>query len=352
MESNSNLSPKCRQALWLAERGMHVFPLIRGMRIPTAGCKQCAPSSPDYVPHQAADCACGSGRPCHGSYAATVDAGRIRHWWAGRHADAGIGIHLGRSGLVMLDLDSHKSERVDAATALRGVRPTISKGLTAADGWDALAMLAAETGEQDPWQDPTAVRVLTPSGGLHIWYRVEDADRYRNIDGKLAWQVDVKAGAAFAVAPGTRVDGKGEYRALPGSSWGTGPTFLPVWLATEIRRVGGYTPDAPSGGLAARLRGSQRPGDRVATPPSSELVETVVAEALDLLASAPSGQRNAALNAAAFKVGRALLSRDESLRDSLGERLEAAAVDGGTPASEARATVASGFLGGINAARK
>jgi hypothetical protein len=88
----------------------------------------------------------------------------------------------------------------------------------------------------------------------------------------------------------------------------------------------------------------------VAQSPSREFIETVMGEALEIIHGAPAGQRNAALNAAAFKVGRALVSRDETLLDGLSQALQDAATAGGTPVAEARATVASGIAGGVRSA--
>lgn len=345
-QQNGNLSVKARQALFLASQSMYVFPLQPGKRIPVGGCAKCRVGA--LRMHRAEDCRCiPDGMYCHGAHAATNDFNTIKRWWSmPRNTNAGIGINLGKSGLIMLDIDSHKAEGVPAEQAIPGVTPTVSAGLTAYSGWDSIALLSVERNQPDVWSGP-GVRVLTPSGGLHIWYRVMYPEMYKNIDGKLAWQVDVKAGAAFGVAPGTVVDGKGEYRALmPGSAWGDGPAPLPAWLHAEISRVGGLNLPARPKGLRDRIR-SSRGSSRA---PSAEFIELVMSEALEAVQSAPGGQRNAALNAAAFKVGRALVSRDETLVHALAERLEEAAMAGGTPAYEARATVASGLAGGIKAA--
>lgn len=352
-QQNGNLSVKARQALFLASQSMYVFPLQPGKRIPVGGCAKCRVGA--LRMHRAEDCLCiPDGMYCHGAHAATNDFNTIKRWWSmPRNTNAGIGINLGKSGLIMLDIDSHKDERVPAERAIPGVLPTISAGLTAADGWDSMAFLAGERNQPDPWLEP-GIQVVTPSGGLHIWYRVQDPELYKNIDGKLAWQVDVKAGPAFAVAPGTVITDdqgnfKGSYSPLRDSTWGDGPAPLPAWLDAEIRRVGGLKVSVKASDrqrLKDRLKAAQRPSQA----PSAEFVELVMSEALEAVQSAPGGQRNAALNAAAFKVGRALVSRDETLREALAERLEEAAMAGGTPAYEARATVASGLAGGIKAA--
>lgn len=343
---------KLGQALFLARQGMHVFPLQPGKRIPVGGCEQCriSPDRPS-LPHRAEECECiPAGRHCHGAHAATTDPDVIRRWWnpSGRNAAAGIGIHLAKSGLVVIDLDAHGGAAPAADKVLPGLTRRVSAGLVPGDGWDTYAMLCAERGRDAPWEDVRqGVMVRTPSGGLHVWYRVQHPERYRNTDGKLGWQVDFKAGAAFAVAPGTEVWGKGVYTPL--GVWGDGPAVIPEWLDAEARRVGAYRdPEAPARYSAAdRLRGSRA---AAAAPLTDALRATVTEEAVTAVREAPAGQRNAALNAAAFKVGRALVSRDESLQSSLAQMLEDVAVQGGTPHAEARATVASGIAGGIRAA--
>jgi hypothetical protein len=350
---------KLKQALFLAGQGMHVFRLQPGKRIPMGGCDSCRTTSPHYDGHHADSCKCLHGgwiergginvaASCHGSHAATTDPDTIKRWWT-QAPTAGIGINLGKSGLVMIDIDAHQGDAPTAEQWVPGL-PAISwgTGVTISSGWDSLAYLAAVRGVQDPWNDERAVRVSTPSGGLHIWYRVPDADQWRNQDGKLAWQVDVKAGPAFAVAPGTEVTGKGSYG--PVGPWGIGPGPMPSWLLGECKRAGAMPSGRPSARYNARdaLRNRQDAARGVPDAYLAKVTEGVLAE----FHAAPAGQRNAALNRAAFRFGKSLVARDESLRDRLVSLLEEAAVAGGTPAIEARATVASGLAGGLRAAGK
>lgn len=349
---------KLAQALFLARQGMHVFRLQPGKRIPASGCDSCRTSSSYYDGHHASECLClrngwterdGSkvAATCHGAHAATTDPEAIRYWW-GDAPTAGIGINLGKSGLVMIDIDAHVGQAPAYDKLIPGVTlPKWVTGLRINDGWDTLGILSAVRDAQDPWNNPGTIKVSTPSGGLHIWYRVPDADRWKSVDGKLAWQVDIKTGPAFAVAPGTRVDGKGSYS--PVGPWGDGPGEMPAWLRDECERAGA-TPRATARYSARDALRNARRGPQ--DPLSQAYVDKVTAAVLEEFRSAPGGQRNTALNRAAFRLGKSLLSRDETLREHLAGILEDEAVAGGTPVAEARATVASGLAGGVRAAGK
>lgn len=70
-----------------------------------------------------------------------------------------------------------------------------------------LAVLAALRGQPSPAEDDATLRVRTPFGGLHVWYRVPDGRRWQCSAGSsqgrdLAWQVDIRAhGGYIAPAP-------------------------------------------------------------------------------------------------------------------------------------------------------
>src|SRR3954453_449824 len=82
-------------------------------------------------------------RTLHGLLDATTDADELRRWW-GMWPDAGIGAALGRSDMVAVDVDVKDGRR----------------------GPDQLKALQKRHGKL-----PETVRVLTPSGGWHLWYR-------------------------------------------------------------------------------------------------------------------------------------------------------------------------------------
>ncbi|MEK8141845.1 bifunctional DNA primase/polymerase [Streptomyces sp. M10(2022)] len=84
------------------------------------------------------------------------------------------------------------------------------------------------------------MRVRTPTGGLHVWYRnTAPAIRYRSSAGSsskvaLAWQVDVRAHGGYIIAPTTRTS-QGTYEAVGTTRM---PAPLPDWLASELTRTG------------------------------------------------------------------------------------------------------------------
>ena len=135
-----------------------------------------------------------------------------------------------------------------------------------ANGFHTLALLAALRGQPDPATDETTLRVRTPSGGLHIWYRAAATRRFLCSTGSstgraLAWQVDVRANGGYIVAPGTRT-AAGTYTPLGQAQI---PAPLAEWLATELDRTGHSTSPNP---IAPRLPTASRsaPAKRSSEP--------------------------------------------------------------------------------------
>ncbi|SCF65396.1 Bifunctional DNA primase/polymerase, N-terminal [Streptomyces sp. Ncost-T10-10d] len=151
-----------------------------------------------------------------------------------------MGVACGPAGLVVVDIDAHQVQVPDRGQLLPGIpipEQVQLDGLVS--GFDTLALLAAYRGETSPAQDEHTLRVRTPSGGLHVWYRNPTPSvRYRCSTGSarhtaLAWQVDIRAEGGYIVAPGTRTP-KGVYRP-EGSA--RRPAVLPEWLQRELRRT-------------------------------------------------------------------------------------------------------------------
>ncbi|WP_433543956.1 bifunctional DNA primase/polymerase (plasmid) [Streptomyces sp. CA-294286] len=230
-------------ARWCAGNGWPVHPLAPGRKTPAANCAACR--EPGHVPQ---DCSClPAGRWCHGFRAATTDTARIDDWW-GQHPAMGVGVACGPAGLVVLDVDAHSAEVPDRGRLLPGIPIHPRVDLTGlGSGFDTLALLAAYRGQQDPASDATTLRVRTPSGGLHIWYRnTRPGTRYRSSTGSstkvaLAWQVDIRADNGYIVAPTNRTP-QGSY--VPVGEART-PAPLPEWLAGELTRTGHATTPAP-----------------------------------------------------------------------------------------------------------
>ena len=152
-------------ALEYAERGFRVFPCEVGGKRPLAAA---AP---------------------HGCKDATTDADQIRRWWA-RFPMANIGIHAG-DDLIILDLDLK-------------------------DGKDGVADLQRWTGQPlDVFcSDGGGVpRVITPTGGLHLYFRRPPGTQYKSTTGLgETGGIDVRTGNAYVLAPPSVITGIGKYR--------------------------------------------------------------------------------------------------------------------------------------------
>ncbi|MEU0030808.1 bifunctional DNA primase/polymerase [Streptomyces sp. NPDC006335] len=218
-----------------ARRGWPVHPLAAGRKTPAANCPNCREAA-----HAPASCPClGEGRWCHSFHAATLNQERIEQWW-GRHPEFGIGVSCGPAGLVVIDIDAHPSEPPARDRILPGIRIGDQVNLTGlANGYHTLAVLAALRGQPSPAEDTSTLRVSTPSGGLHVWYRSTGNRRWKSSAGSspgraLAWQVDVRAHGSYIIAPGTTTQ-HGTYTPVGDVRE---PAALPQWLAQELDRTG------------------------------------------------------------------------------------------------------------------
>jgi hypothetical protein len=163
----------------------------------------------------------------------------------------------------VIDIDAHSATVPDRSRLLPGILIHDSVDLDGlASGFDTMALLAAYRQQVDPAQDTATLRVSTPSGGLHIWYRLPAGGvRYRSSAGSspkvaLAWQVDVRAEGGYIVAPTTRTR-QGTYEPLGNARQ---PAPLPTWLANELSRTGHVvTPQQPRPTPVPRARGPRSP---------------------------------------------------------------------------------------------
>lgn len=311
-------------ALWLAGQGIHVHPLLPGRKIPPRGCARCWRGTKEqpnhsYVEHTSQDCPCiAAGRYCHGVLAASTDHSTIESWWR-EMPGAGVGVATGKSGLLILDVDRHGGDRPAPDKILPGLElPADVDPNSVVDGLDVLALLCEIRGVMPLTADESTLTIQTPSGGLQLWYRVDSRAPWSPSAGKLGWQLDVRAGRSYGIAPGTAT-AKGAYTAL-----GTcrQVASLPLWLENDLLRTGHrrttttpqvsstWTPPQLAGGkgyVAAALRGE-----------------------LEKVANAGSGQRSEAINSAAYYlgqlVGAGLLNRD-AVHDAITQAAAAAGVD-------------------------
>ncbi|MGW2975521.1 bifunctional DNA primase/polymerase, partial [Streptomyces mirabilis] len=231
-------------ARWCASQGWPVHPLAPWQKTPAANCEQCRRDR-----HVVSACPCpAAGRWCHGFHAATTSAAQIDAWWTAQ-SRFGVGVSCGPADLVVIDVDAHAADVPDRGRLLPGIPIGPEVTLTGlATGFDTLALLAALRGEPSPADDTQTLRVRTPSGGLHIWYRNPDpGTRYRSSVGSsprtaLAWQVDVRSDGGYIVAPTTRTTA-GTYIPVGEARH---PAPLPGWLAADLARTGHVpSPKAP-----------------------------------------------------------------------------------------------------------
>ncbi|MGP3950889.1 bifunctional DNA primase/polymerase [Streptomyces sp. 7N604] len=212
-----------------------MHPLAPGRKSPAGNCSDCREDA-----HAPSDCPCvRAGRWCHSFYAATLNQQRIQQWW-GQNPEFGIGVSCGPAGLVVLDIDAHSAEPPARDRILPGIPIGEQVDLTGlATGFHSLAVLAALRGQRSPAEDTTTLRVRTPSGGLHVWYRATGNRQWLSSVGStpgraLAWQVDIRAHGGYIVAPGTTTR-HGTYAPLGEARE---PAALPLWLAQELDRTG------------------------------------------------------------------------------------------------------------------
>lgn len=288
-------------ALWLAGQGFHVHPLLPGRKLPPRSCNRCSPGSssdpnPLYIEHVPEDCRCiQAGQHCHGVRAATTDPDRIRTWW-GKMPKAGVGVAAGPSGLVVLDVDRHGGDLPAHDRILPGL--TIPEDIelgSISDGLDVLAILCELRGAPLLDISPRTMTVRTPTGGLHYWYRIPEGTRWKSGSSALGWQLDVKAGWGYAVAPGTAT-AKGMYSALGESRT---VAELPAWLAADLKRTGHQLVPEPCRPRvsASRLLASMR-------PVNDRYVAAAVQSEVENLARGTEGSRNSATFKAAASLAR------------------------------------------------
>ena len=264
--------------------------------------------------------------------AKTVDT-----WPAGEEACAFI--PTGKT--VLLDLDCHGD---------------------GASGWD---VLNEEVGVYGSTSFPKTLGELTPSGGIHLLYHVSDAsfvERLKSVSHVDGIEVDVKAnGKGQAVCAGSVITGKGKYRvcSLPEtSSIAEMSEAMKSWLARK-----GYVGEDPAvierrrraeEERRARVRAERDArrdrGEELHKPEFLGVMESEFDEAIDSIATAPSGGRNSALNEIAFKLFNKSRKYYQDFPDedwlddeSIKERLVSAGIESGLGMSEVIATVQSAW---------
>lgn len=276
-----------------------------------------------------------TGKPVDGTgwgSKATAEAAAVAGWWT-RWPKAMIGLATGDDRLFVLDFDP----RADAETG---------------EVW-TLEQLKADTEAAIGCALPTSVTSITQSGGVHLWLRWPDdgGEPIRN-RGNLPDHVDVRGLGGYVVAPPSVMASGGRYRWMKGRT----PDAVevaeaPAALVALLRsRKGGDAAPPPA-----------TPTSRADTPPRSmgstgDPVEAArrryaiaaLDNACEQIRSAPSGQRNEALNSGAFAVAQFVAAGvlDAGIARASVEAA-AAANAGRDDAGQLRATIDSGWNAGL-----
>jgi hypothetical protein len=328
-------------ALDLAALGWHILPLSPASKRPLGNCPACRTRHGNPA-HQAADCPClPAGGWCHGVRAGTTDPNRITTWWR-REPKAVPGVAAGPSGLVLVDIDAHGGQHPPAlATGLlpgidliaepipRGAWENLARFR---DGRDSLTLLARIRGGPHPWPsgpEHQPVTAATPSGGAHLWYQAPASELRQALadpQGRygLAWQVDLKAGWSYGIAPGATTTA-GTYQIRGGDP--ARPGRMPSWLAAEIRRVTKPRPAVPAD-LPVLL---PRQGGR---GPAAYLTTVISRGAVELAGMSDGRQR--ALSALAYQAGGLLHWSGVDSTEVTGRLIDAGICCGLSPSLAAR----------------
>ncbi len=282
-------------AQWCATQGWPVHPLVG--KQPVRNCRACGG---DRHPHRPSDCPCIAAQGwCHSFHAATVNPSRIRSW----DPSWGVGVACGAAGLVVIDIDVHDKSMPERSKLVKGFMVPDHVDLSGLrNGYHSLAVLAAYRGQTSPADDTTTLRVRTPSGGLHVWYRLgpshpplrcsSGSDQNRTF---LAWQVDVRASGGYIVAPGTRTS-QGIYTPVPPA---TKPAVLPDWLLEDLLRTGHGPREPRSTGTS----GSPQVPPARSRRPAAAYLKTLLADVEACGVASEGAGFSAKLNRAAWTAG-------------------------------------------------
>lgn len=311
-------------ALKLAAVGWHVLPLSASSKRPLALCRACR-AGQHCSATSIEQCPClKAGRWCHGVRAATLDRARLAAWWRAEPT-AIPAVAAGPSGLVLIDLDAHTDQPPAASELLPGIDvpqdDRLSEQMRAArNGADVLQLLARVRGGSHPWPcDPAfrPVTVATPSGGRHLWYRAPVAGLHQAL-GALGWQIDIKAGWSYGIAPGASARA-GRYEVLAGDL--AAPGRIPPWLAREVIRVAASPPRSKTP-ATRQAPASPRSG-------SAGYLTAVIERGAAELAALTDG-RQRALSTLAYKAG-GYLAWSGLPRTEVADRLICAGMGCGLP---------------------
>jgi hypothetical protein len=254
-------------------------------------------------------CACGNADCQHpgkhpigklapnGRNSATTDPETIKRWWR-QYPKANIGIPTGpESGLVVVDLDPRNGGSV----------------------------------EKLPGNLPLTLTAKTGGGGWH-YYLVHPGDGFRFPKALPGCEgADLKVAGGYVLAPpSTHVSGRRYSWEMPPETTLLAP--CPEWLLKTAK------PPEPRSAIPIPTANLESMG--------SSYGRAALREELTRLAQTPPGDRNNALNRAAFSLGR-LVAAGHLEEDSVVNLLATVGANAGLGEREIQATIRSGLQAGM-----
>lgn len=226
MAAITTSSSQLEAALHFARRGWPVFP--------------CRPTN--KAPYLPRDRDAG-GKPIPntgGVTKASTDEEQIAAWWK-KWPHAMIGVAVGRAGMLVIDFDPRrdlvKAEEVDRETG-----EVLAEAVY--EEW-TLERLKAALEEQMGCALPISLAVRTPSGGVHVYFRMPEGEPIGN-RGNLPEHIDVRGRGGYVIVPPSHCDGDGKnaaghYRWLRGDA-DAEIVDLPAALVDILRSPSGKAP--------------------------------------------------------------------------------------------------------------
>ena len=233
----------------------------------------------------------------------TTDPVAISADWK-RWPAANVGIACGtESGLFVVEADSVQGHGVD--------------------GVGAFEALCKEHGGL-----PTTIEAESPSGSIHFYFRWPKDVAINNSVGQVAPGVDVRGDGGMVVAPPSVKPGGGAYR------WRKPPGLFeladcPEWLLELCRKP------KPPVKAAPHAHGAP-----------DAWTNTALGQELARVLSASSGERNATLNSAAFKLGQ-IVGGGGLSEEAVVAELQNAGLQSGLEVIEVLPTIMSGLRAGM-----
>lgn len=251
-----------------------------------------------------------------GFKSATADQQQIQQWWD-KWPEAMIGLRTGvESGLWVLDVDFDSE---------RGI-----------DGYKVLDELLQQYGLL-----PATWTEETPRGGRHYYFKYPQTSEPIKYNKDIGPGLDIKSdGGYIIVAPSTRSDGKA-YRTI------NGPELLaeaPDWLLDLAVK-----PDSPKK-EAPQNTTNEGPTVNASNDSEQHYIDKIVRDELEKVNVALAGERNNALNKAAYSLGR-LVGGGCVDRNAVVAMLFSSAKTCGLGYEESIATIESGLTAGASRPR-